>query len=811
MFRNYLLIAIRLLVKQKMYSAIKIGGFALSIAACLLISLFIKNELSYDRHIKNSDRVFRLVGEIKRQGVANKGVSFQAPMAKVLLSDFPDVEKSGRIMPNTLFGGAGSNQLKKEGFNENTFEAGFCFADQSIVDILDIPIVRGDKEHALTEPHSMVISKSIADKYYPNEDPVGKIVYLNNKMKTPIKISAVMADFPEASHLQYRFLLSLAGVSFWTGEQDTWQASNYGVYLQLRPGVDVKKLEQKITATVLDKYVVPSMKEAGSTDIQNVLSSAQLLLQPVTDIHLKSYDIRETFNKHGDMRFVLLFGSIACFILVIACINFVNLSTAKSANRAKEVGLRKVVGSVRSSLIQQFLTESFVFSLLSLASGILLAWLLLPYFNELAAKSLTIPWNEWWFIPAMIAAAIVIGFIAGLYPSFYLSAFKPIDVLKGQVSRGSKSSVLRNGLVVFQFTTSIILIIGTFVIYHQMQYILNKKLGFDKEQVLMVEGANTLGKEVQQFKAELLKLSQVKSVSVSDYLPVEGTKRNGNGFWKEGKVTTESAVNGQFWVVDEDYFKTMGIKLVAGRNFSPQMASDSQAVVINQMLANKLNLKAPVGSKITNGGAVYNIIGVVEDFHFQSFRSNIEALCMQLGSSPSVISIKMNPGNISTVVASVSALWQQFRPGQPIRYSFLDESFAAMYADVERMGRIFTSFTLLAIIIACLGLFALSAFMAEQRRKEISIHKILGASVGQVSTLLSKDFLKLVVIAFVIASPIAWWAMSKWLQDFVYRVNISWWIFLMAGIVAVMIALLSVSFQALRAAVANPVKSLRTE
>ncbi|TDH25244.1 ABC transporter permease [Segetibacter sp. 3557_3] len=811
MFRNYLLIATRLLIKQKMYSAIKIGGLALSIAACLLITLYIKNELSYDRHIEHGDRVFRLVGEIKRQGVANKGVSFQAPMSKVLLNDFSEVEEAGRIMPNTLFAGAGSNQLKKEGYNENTFEDGFCFADQSIIDILEIPIVRGDKSHALTEPNSMVVSKSVADKYYPNEEPVGKVVYLDNNMNTPIKISAVMGDFPEASHLQYRFFLSLAGVSFWEGEQDTWQASNYGVYVKLRPGVNVEQFERKLTATVLQNYIVPSMKQAGSTDIQTVLTSARLLLQPVTAIHLQSFDIRESFTKHGDMRFVWLFGSIACFILVIACINFVNLSTAKSANRAKEVGLRKVVGSVRSSLIHQFLTESFVFSLLSLASGIVLAWLLLPYFNELAAKSLTIPWDEWWFFPGMVAAAIAIGFIAGLYPSFYLSGFKPINVLKGQLSRGSKSSGLRNGLVVFQFTTSIILIIGTFVIYNQMQYILNKKLGFDKEQVLIVEGANSLGKNVQQFKSELQKLTQVKSVSISDYLPVEGSKRNGNGFWNDGKVTTESAVNGQFWIVDEDYFKTLGINLAAGKNFSPQIASDSQAVVINQTLANKLNLKQPVGNRITNGGNVFTIIGVVEDFHFQSMRNNIEALCMQLGSSSSVVSIKTNTGDMSSMLSAVSALWKKFVPGQPIRYTFLDDSFAAMYADVQRMGRIFTSFALLAIVIACLGLFALSAFMAEQRRKEISIHKILGASVGQVSTLLSKDFLKLVIIAFVIASPIAWWAMNKWLQDFVYRVNISWWIFLSAGVVAILIALLTVSFQAIKAALANPVKSLRTE
>ena len=621
-----------------------------------------------------------------------------------------------------------------------------------------------------------------------------------------------MKDFPTTSHLQYDFFLTLTGVELWQGEQTGWGSSNYPIYLKLRAGTDVAQFEKKLTSNVLKNYYVPNMIASGQSqkDAADLIKKASLLLQAVRDIHLKSYDIHDMFS-HGDIRFVWLFGAIACFILLIACINFINLSTAKSANRAKEVGLRKVVGSDRSSLVQQFLTESLLFSFLSFVLGLLLAWALLPYFNTLSAKSLTIPWNVWWLLPLMIASAFIIGIFAGLYPSFYLSGFKPINVLKGQVSRGSKNSTLRNGLVVFQFTASIILIIGTLVIYKQTHFILNKKVGFDKDQVLLIQGTNTLGAQVKSFKTELLKLSQVKSASVSDYLPIAGTKRNGNTFYNEGKKKEEAGIDTQFWMVDDDYLKTMGMKLVAGRNFSPQMPTDSQGVVINQTLANKLNLKDPVGKRITNGYGIFNVLGVVQDFNFESMRDQIGGLCMILGNSPSIVAVKVKTADIKDLVPSITSVWKKFAPAQPIRYTFLDESFANMYADVQRMGSIFTSFAMLAIIIACLGLFALSAFMAEQRNKEIGIRKVLGASVSGITTMLSKDFVKLVAIAIVIASPIAWWAMTKWLQDFVYRITISWWMIAIAGLIAIVIALITVSFQAIKAAVANPAKSLRTE
>jgi putative ABC transport system permease protein len=445
---------------------------------------------------------------------------------------------------------------------------------------------------------------------------------------------------------------------------------------------------------------------------------------------------------------------------------------------------------------------------------LLLAWQLLPYFNTLASKQLTMPWGESWLLPVILISAFVIGIIAGLYPAFYLSAFKPAQVLKGAISTGSKGSVLRNSLVVFQFTASIMLIIGTMVIYNQMHYILNQKVGFDKDQVVIVQGANTLGdKNVKNFKNELQKLASVKSVSISDYLPIyAGTKRNGNDFFIDGRSKLDAGVNGQFWQIDDTYLKTLGMKLVEGRNFSYDMSDDTagKTVIINQTLAKKLNLKKPIGARITNG-PTFTVIGVVEDFNFDTMHDQIGPLALHFSLSPSLVSIKVGGTDMKQTLQSITAIWKTFAPGEPMRYTFMDESFASMYADVTRMGHIFTTFAILAIIIACLGLFALSAFMAEQRSKEIGIRKVLGASVSGITTLLSFDFVKLVVLAIFIASPIAWWGMNKWLQGFAYHVPVQWWIFATAGIAAILIALITVSFQSVKAALMNPVKSLKSE
>ena len=545
-----------------MYSLIQIGGFALGIAACLLIALFINDELSYDKDIPDGNRIYRVTFGVNNNGDIREGASLQAPFANVLKQDYPEVEQVGRINPVKLFG-AGDNEIRRSDQNMNTHEEGFAFADQSILELLDLPMIYGNRAHALDEPFTMVISKRIADKYFPNENPVGKTFIINNGLpfrvatnltinifSKPFKIAGVI-NYPEKLHFHYDFLLTLKGVEFWPGEQNAWYANNYYTYVKLRPGTNVSSFEAKLKV-ITKKYMIPQALKYGFKDAEKLVDQYSFKLQPLSDIYLNTRGVRDDLN-HGDIRYIWLFGIIAVFILVIASINFINLSTAKSANRAKEVGLRKTVGSNKVNLIGQFLTESVVYGGLSFILGVLLAELLLPYFNMLSAKSLAIPWAAWgWFVPLLITSSVVIGILAGLYPSFYLSSFQPINVLNGNLSRGSKRSAMRNGLVIFQFTISIILITGTFIIYSQFSYILNKKLGFDKEQVLLLHGANTMGDQVTSFKNELLKLPDVKSVSIGDYLPISGTKRNGNSFWNIGKRLIDPPVYGQFWQVDHD-------------------------------------------------------------------------------------------------------------------------------------------------------------------------------------------------------------------------------------------------------------------
>ena len=807
MFQNYFKIGWRNLSKQKMYSSIKIGGFALGIAACLLIALYIQEELKYDLHYPDKDRIYRVIREDNFGEGLEKAVWFQAPFAAAVKAEFPEVEKSGRINAGELFG-AGSNEVRRSDQLENYFEEGFAYIDQELLDILQIPMVYGNRVHALDQPNTIVISKSKADKYFPNEDPVGKILVLNNREDRSFKIGGVMEDFPKASHLQFHFLMTLTDREFWQGEQDNWRSTNYPTYLLLRADADPVELEKKLLSMV-KKYYLPEWKKF-LVNAEKLAEAVRFDLQPIKDIHLKSEGIADHVSR-GDIRYIWLFGGIAVFILIIACINFVNLSTAKSANRAKEVGLRKVVGSHRGNLVRQFLTESLLFSFFSFVIGIFLTVLLLPYFNELSGKSLEFPWSEWIVFPILTAAILIIGIVAGLYPSFYLSSFQPIQVLKGSISKGSKGASLRSVLVVFQFTTSIVLIVGTIIIYRQMHYILNTKVGFDKEQVLLIHGTNSLGSQSSTFKNELLEIPDVKSVTLADYLPIKGTKRNGNGFWKEGETKTAQPIFGQMWQVDHDYIKTMGMKIVEGRDFSDKITSDAEAVIINQRMAKDLFQGNALGKRITNGDAPRTIIGVVEDFHFETMKEDIEPLCMALGYNSNITSVKVKTADMPGFIQSIEKVWKKFSPHQAIRYTFMDESFELMYQDVQRMGKIFGSFAALAIVVACLGLFALSAFMVEQRGKEISIRLVLGASIKNIFKLLTGNFVKLVLISFVLAVPIAWWLMDKWLQDYKYKIDITWQVFALAGTMSLAIALFTISYQAIRAALVSPVNSLRSE
>ena len=807
MIRNYLKIVYRQLLRQKIYATVKIGGFALGIAACLLIGLYIHNEMTFDRFYPGADRIFRVVGD----GEMSRGLAWPAPMSKAIQQDFPEVEFAGRMrLINSYLGHA---ELRPAEESQNTYEQGIIYIDQSFFSAFKLPMVYGDGATALKEPQTLVISKTMADKYYHGQNPLGRLMYIDNDQSHPYRIGGVMADIPANSHLHsFNLFITLSGMEFGAGEQNSWRWYNYIQYIKLKAGTNVAAFEEKLNTGLRKNYWMPEARKGGAQDPKKEAGKFHVYLQPVPDINLYSAEFSDGLTN-GDIRFVWLFGAVALFILIIACINFINLSTAKSAGRAKEVGLRKVVGSHRSSLIAQFLTESLIYSFVSFILGIMVAWLLLPYFNSISARSLAMPWLEWWFVPVILLSTLVVGTLAGLYPAFYLSGFKPGQVLKGTISTGSKNPILRNGLVVFQFAASIILIISTVVIYNQMHFILNRKVGFDKDQVMILQGTNTLGNQnIRNFKTELTKIAAVKSASISDYLPIYGTARNGNAFFKEGREKIDPPVLGQIWQVDDTYLQTLGIKLVEGRNFSYELADDTagRSILINQSMVQKLGLKHPVGARISDNG-IFTVIGVMQDFNYESMRDEIGPVVLHYALSTSMMTIKLRGGDVRQAISSVSALWKKYSPDQPIRYTFLDEDFANMYADVTRTGKIFTSFAVLAIIIACLGLFALSAFLAEQRSKEIGIRKVLGASVQGITTLLSVDFIKLVLLAILIASPIAWWAMHKWLQDFAYRVTISWWMFALAGLGAILIALITVSFQSIKAALANPVKSLRSE
>lgn len=812
MLKSYLTISWRSLLKQKMYSFIKIGGFAIGVAACLLIGLFIKDELSYDKHYANHKQLYRVLGVITENGDIRKGVAFPAPMASAIKEDFPEVLNAGRYNNSELFG-AGACEVRAAGQEENVYDEGFVYVDQSLVDMFQLKFVYGNPKKALSQPGAIVITKRKADKYFPNENPVGKALVVNNQVDKPYTIGGVIEDFKTASHLQFDFLIGMEGLEFWNGEQKTWSASNYATYFLLEEGTDVKSLAARIADEVITKYFMPGMIASGQSESEVKKffkeKQAHLELQPIEKIHLFSEGVDDNLS-YGDIRIVWLFGGVALFILLIAAINFINLSTAKSANRAKEVGLRKVVGSLRGNIITQFLSESVMFSIISFVLGLAIATLMLQYFNSISGKTILIPWGEWWFVPSLLGLSILVGIIAGIYPSFYLSSFKPIQVLKGKLIQGAKSSPLRSSLVIFQFTISIILLIGTMVIQKQMNFILNKKIGFDKEQVLLIQGTGTLGSQVVTFANELREAPEVVEVSAGDYLPVRGSKRNGNGFWNEGRKNIDPTVASQFWRVDQYYLNTLGIKLVEGRNFNRDIASDSSAIIINQKMAKELGGNM-LGKRITNYAGLWTVIGVVEDFHYESLREDIRPLGMALGVEGSVLAIKLKADDMSASIQTIDDIWKKFAPHQPIRFSFLDDRYAAMYSDVQRMGKIFTSFSILAIVVACLGLFALSAFMVEQRSKEISVRLVLGASVKSVFQLLTWDFLRLVLISIVIAAPISWYMMTRWLEDYAYRTTIGWDVFVVAGATSVLIALLTVSFQSIKAAVMSPVVGLRSE
>jgi len=810
MFKNFLKVALRNLWKNKAFSAINIAGLSVGLAVCLLIVLYVKDELSYDKYYAQSESIYRIDADISFNGTQFISAVSPAPLVPTLKKDFPFVIQYTRTR------NFGDILVKKD--NQNIPNHNAVFADSTFFQVFSIPMIAGNRLTALNEPNSIVIDETTARKYFNSTNVIGKTLYVDNSVNC--KITGVIEDFPPQSHFHFSFIRPMHDT--WHDDQGDWLSNNYPSFVLVRPGVTRAALQHAVNATI-DNYLAKQLEQllhVSANDMKNSANHFIYPVMPLTDIHLysnKSYE----FEANGNISYVYIFSIIAIFILLIACVNFMNLSTARSANRAKEVGIRKVAGSLRSHLITQFLTESVLTSFFSLVLAIGIAALLLPLFNQLAGKEMRV-WTLFstWLLPLLVALIIVVGCVAGSYPAFYLSSFQPVQVLKGTIAKGFKNSWLRSGLVVFQFFISVSLIIGTIVIYNQLTFIRSREIGYNRDQVLVINNAYALDKKIKSFRQDLLKISGVQDATITGSLPTQ-TSYSQNGWFKDPTLDAKQVNIMTDFYVDQHYIPTLGMQMAAGRNFSTDFLTDSSAVIVNETAAKLLGFKNPLTETLyrpagyaSSGGFAskpFHIIGVVKDFNFNSMHDKVGPLVIEFNDDWGRIALRIDTKNIPALISQVENKWNSMSPGQPFNYSFLDADFNKIYNAEQRTGKLFITFAIFAIFIACLGLFGLVTYAAEQRIKEIGVRKVLGASVREIVAMISKDFIKLVLIAFVVAFPVGWWMMNKWLQSFAYRIDISWWVFAFAGLLTISIALITVSFQAIKAAMANPVTSLRSE
>ena len=782
MLNNYLKIALRNLRKHKGYSFINIFGLSIGIAACLLILLFVMHEMSYDRWNENANRIVRPTMDINFGGNAQHYAVTGGHLGPQVLAEMPEVQNFCR------FRTYGSYLIKREGDGQQNFkEENVLYTDSSFFEVFPLPVIEGDARNCLTQPNTMAICKSSAEKYFGSPQlAIGQTLVLENS--TPWKVTAVFEDMPTNTHFKADFLLAMNGNRELANAPKLWAMSNnFHSYLLLRKGTDFEAFKEKFIALSKEKIGMTASQLMGLTleEFEATGQYARMDLQKMTDIHLHS-DLSVELAPNGNIQYVWIFSAIALFILLIACINFMNLTTARSAHRAKEIGVRKVMGSVRSSLVGQFLSETILMAAIGVIIALMIASFAMPWFNELTGRDIGMPWGNPLFWLSLIGGTGLVGLLAGSYPAFFLSAFDTIKILKGTVTGQAKHGNLRSALVVFQFAAAIVLVIATVLVYNQLDYIQNKKLGFQKEQVITLNDAYALGNDVQAFKQKMLDHPAIESATVSGYLPTPSSRSNST-YTSTKELRQDNAVNMGEWRVDHDYLKTLGMEMVAGRFFDKARPADSSAIVLNETAAKLFGYDEPIGKKVyTLDGnpegkpnledfIEYTIIGVVKDFHWASLRENIGALGLYLGRSQGLISFRYNAADSKEIIAALENNWKAMAPVQPFSYAFLDDSFAKIYEAEQRIGSIALVFAFLAILISCLGLFGLASFMAEQRTKEIGIRKVLGANAGNIVGLLSKDFVKLVLIALVVATPLAIWAMNQWLQDFAYRIDVGWW------------------------------------
>ena len=812
MIKNYFKIALRNLQRNKAFSFINIFGLAIGLATCTLIMLYIFSEMGFDEHNKDADSIFRIatkagkLGNVKDKQWADNSAS----IAWGLKEDMPEVEQSTRLLK---FPNLDKMILKYEHGSDNRqfYETNGYYVDSNFFQIFTYSLKYGNALTSLNEPNSIVISKEVSQKMFGNQNPLGKSINIRMPFGNfNYKVSGVFKDVSLKSHIPAHFFLSMRNgdIGTWVDQQTNWATNNiFFTYVKLKDGTDPKAFEKKLQAFI-DKR--------GGADMKALGISKQLFIQPLKNIYLHS-DLDNEIAPNGNITNLYILGSIALFVLLIACVNFMNLSTARSGKRAKEVGIRKVMGAEKKFLVYQFLGESVMMSFFALLLALLVAYALLPFFNNLTQKNLTLFGKPelWLWIAGL---TLFSGMLSGFYPAFYLSSFRPISVLKGRLLNNFSAITIRKGLVVFQFTISICLILGAVVTIKQLNFLDNQQLGFNKNQqiILPLQDKNAI-KNYDAFKNELLKNPAVKNITSGSTYPgvpnVEDML-----FYPEGK-TIKDIKDVHLATVGDDYFKTLGFTILSGRGFSKEFTADSNSIVLNEAALKEFgyDVTTAVGKKIyfdfQGTHNTMEIVGVVKNFNFESLYNSIKpfGFTTSLGNKYSYLIANVATKNYPNLLKDIKYSWSKINPDIPFSYSFLDTDFQKNYEKDQRISVIVSYFTFIAILIACLGLFGLSAFSAEQRTREIGIRKVLGASVSNVASLLSKDFIKLVLIALIIASPLAWFVMNKWLQGFAYRTPVSWWLFALAGLLAIIIALLTVSFQAIKAAIANPVKSLRTE
>lgn len=803
MFRNYLIVGIRNLLRHKGYSSINVLGLAIGIACCILILLYVQDELSYDRYHEKSDRIYRLVESATIAGRPIEAAVTPPPWAPVMAEEFPEIEQITRLKP------PGSRWLIR--YEENRFyERYFVFADSSVFDIFTIPLVQGNAKTALAEPGAVVLSESMAAKYFGDENPVGKVITGDDLYE--FTITGIMEDMPGNSHFHFDFLASYVSLAPFNlyNEPSTMQNQGFNhdvfTYLLLREGQEPEDLERKFPE-FLDRHLGDMLESIGIV--------ARPFLQPITDIHLHS-NMEAELGPNSDIRYVYIFSSLAVFVLLIACVNFMNLSTARSARRVQEVGIRKVLGAQRQQLIRQFTGESIFLSVIALFIALAVVHLLLPPFNAVSGKSLAMDYQSIWLVPTLVAIALLTGIVAGGYPAFILSSFRPVAVLTGALKAGAAQSLLRKTLITFQFIVSIIMITGTVVVLDQLEYMQTKNLGFDKENVVIVRLPDAEAiKGYTAFKNAVLQYPEILNASTSTSVP--GGQPSLNLVTPEGVPEDQSPVYQVIWS-DYDFIETLGVEMAAGRTFSREFGSDSTACLINMASVRSLGWENPIGRtfKITgmqDSSPPFEVIGVMEDFHNKSLHQPIEPLMIRLLSeAASFMEIRIQGNNVTRGLEILEEQWRKIYPSHPaMDYSFLDADLERLYIAEQRMGSVFVAGAILSIFISCLGLLGLSSFMSEQRTREIGVRKVLGATISNVVLLLSRDFTKLILLAFVVGAPAAYYVMHTWLDNFPYRVELSLGVFALSGLAALLIAWLTVGYQAFRAAASNPADALHAE